>query len=146
MGELYRQIANFLIDRPFKVFVGPFDVRLGPSGAAPDQVDTVVQPDLAVICDRAGLDEHGFQGGPDWVIEVLSPSTAARDQVTKLRYYETHGVKHYWLVHPIEHVVTVYSRPDSTARFGRPQVSETKGQLASGMFDGLSIDWELLPA
>ncbi|KIG18782.1 hypothetical protein DB30_07797 [Enhygromyxa salina] len=146
VGELYRQIANFLIDRPCEVFVAPFDVRLGPIDSQPDQINTVVQPDLAVICDHTGLDERGFQGGPDWVIEVLSPSTAARDQITKLRFYEAHAVKHYWLVHPIERVVTVYSRSDPNVRFGRPQISETKGQLASGMFDALSIDWERLPA
>lgn len=143
--ELLRQIANFLVDRPCEVFVAPFDVRLAPSDATPEQVHTVVQPDLAVICDTAGLDERGYQGGPDWIIEVLSPATSARDQTTKLRFYEAAGVKHYWLVHPIEHVVTVYSRSDPSAPFGRPQVSETKGQLASGLFEELSIDWELGP-
>lgn len=144
VGELYRQIANFLVERPCQVFVAPFDVRLAASDAAPEQVRTVVQPDITVICNDAGLDEHGFQGSPDWVIEVLSPATSARDQITKLRLYENAGVKHYWLVHPTEHVVTVYSRLDPTERFGRPRVSETKGQLGSGLFEQLSIDWDLV--
>jgi hypothetical protein len=146
VGELYRQIANFLVGGPCQVFVAPFDVRLAARDAPPEQVDTVVQPDITVICDDAGLDEHGFQGSPDWIIEVLSPSTSARDQITKLRLYENAGVKHYWLVHPTEHVVTVYSRNDPTERFGRPRLSETKGQLASGVFEQLSIDWELVSA
>jgi Uma2 family endonuclease len=144
-GELYRQIANFLVERPCQVFVAPFDVRLAASNTTPEQVDTVVQPDITVICNQAGLDERGFQGSPDWLIEVLSPATSARDQVTKLRLYENAGVKHYWLVHPIERVVTVYSRSDPAVPFGRPQVSETTGQLASGLFEELSINWELLP-
>lgn len=144
VGELYRQIANFLVDRPCQVFVAPFDVRLAPRDATHEQVDTVVQPDITVICDDAGLDDRGFQGSPDWVIEVLSPATSARDQITKLRLYENAGVQHYWLVHPTEHVVTVYSRSDPSERFGRPRVSETRGQLASGLFEQLSIDWELV--
>jgi Uma2 family endonuclease len=105
-----------------------------------------VQPDIAVICDTAGLDERGFQGGPDWIIEVLSPATSVRDQTTKLRFYETAGVKHYWLVHPIEHVVTVYSRSDPAQPFGGPRISETKGQLASELFDELKINWDFLPS
>jgi len=146
VGELLRQIANFLVDRPCRVFVAPFDVRLAALGVPPRQVDTVVQPDLAVVYDPAGLDERGFQGGPDWVIEVLSPSTSARDQITKLALYETHGVRHYWLVHPTDHLVTVYSRPDASEPFGRARVSETKGTLASGLFDELTIDWALVPS
>jgi Uma2 family endonuclease len=144
VGELYRQIANFLVERPCQVFVAPFDVRLAPIDATPEQVHTVVQPDITVICNDAGLDERGFQGSPDWVIEVLSPATSARDQITKLRLYENGGVKHYWLVHPTEHVVTVYSRNDPTERFGRPRVSETKGQLGSGLFEQLSINWDIV--
>jgi Uma2 family endonuclease len=144
VGELYRQIANFLVERPCQVFVAPFDVRLAPIDATPEQVHTVVQPDITVICNDAGLDERGFQGSPDWVIEVLSPATSARDQITKLRLYENGGVKHYWLVHPTEHVVTVYSRNDPTERFGRPRVSETKGQLGSGLFEQLSINWDMV--
>jgi Uma2 family endonuclease len=145
-GELYRQIANFLVERPCQVFVAPFDVRLAASNTTPEQVDTVVQPDITVICNQAGLDERGFQGSPDWLIEVLSPATSARDQVTKLRLYENAGVKHYWLVHPTEHVVTVYARNDPNERFGRPRVSETKGQLGSGLFEQLSVDWDMLPS
>lgn len=145
VGELHRQIANFLVDRPCEVFTAPFDVRLGAANAPPKDIKTVVQPDLSVICDSTHLDERGYQGGPDWVIEVLSPSTSARDQITKLAYYEAYGVLHYWLVHPIEHVVTVYARPDASQPFARPAVRETKGQLPSGLFDALTIDWDLLP-
>lgn len=144
-GELHRQIANHLVGHPCEVFMAPFDVRLAPPGTPPDEVTTVVQPDIVVLCDLAGLDERGYQGAPEWIIEVLSPSTSARDQITKLALYEAHGVRCYWLVHPIDHVVTVYSRPDATTHFGRAQVSETKGQLASDVIEGLTIDWDHLP-
>lgn len=143
-GELHRQIANFLVDHPCQVFMAPFDVRLAAPGAPPEEVTTVVQPDLVVLCDLAGLDERGYQGTPEWIIEVLSPSTSARDQITKLALYEAYGVRFYWLVHPIDHVVTVYTRLPSGEGFGRPRVSETKGQLPSGVLDGLVIDWDRL--
>lgn len=145
-GELFRQIANFLVDHPCQVFMAPFDVRLAAAGTPSDEVTTVVQPDVVVLCDLAGLDERGFQGTPTWIIEVLSPATSARDQITKLALYEAHGVRCYWLVHLVDHVVTAYTRlPDGTG-FGRPRVSETKGQLASGVLDGLIIDWDRLSA
>ena len=84
VGELFRQIANHLVGKPCRPFVAPFDVRLPRGNEADDEVTTVVQPDIAVICDPAKLDERGCRGAPDWVIEVLSPSTAAKDQIQKL--------------------------------------------------------------
>jgi Uma2 family endonuclease len=144
-GELYRQIANFLVDHPCQVFMAPFDVRLAPPGTPPEAVTTVVQPDLVVLCDLGGLDERGYQGAPEWIIEVLSPATSARDQITKLALYEAHGVRCYWLVHPIDHVVTVYTQLPDGSGFGRSHVSETKGLLPSGVLEGLVIDWGRLP-
>ena len=67
-------------------------------------VDTVVQPDIAVFCDRSRLDDRGARGAPDWVIEVLSPATASHDQRLKRDLYERHGVTEYWLVHPVRPV------------------------------------------
>ena len=95
VGEIYRQIANFLVDRSYQVFMAPFDVRLAAPATPPDEVATVVQPDVVVLCDLAGLDERGYQGTPEWIIEVLSASTSARDQITKLALYEAHGVRCY---------------------------------------------------
>lgn len=142
VGELHRQIANYLVDRPGEVFTAPFDVRLAAAGEPPEKVRTVVQPDLVVVCDSSRLDERGLQGGPDWVIEVLSPSTSARDQTTKLAFYEAHGVQHTWLVHPIDRVVTVYTYDEATGRYGRPAIHETKGRLCSGLFPELAIEWD----
>jgi Uma2 family endonuclease len=144
VGELHRQIANFLVGHPCQVFMAPFDVRLAPQSAPANQVHTVVQPDLVVLCDLDGLDERGYQGAPDWVIEVLSPSTSAHDQITKLALYEAHGVRCYWLVHPTDGIVTVYTQSAADEGFGRPVISETKGSLVCTALDGLVIDWESL--
>ena len=98
-GELFRQLANFLEGKQCKVYSAPFGVRLfEQDGDRPEDVDTVVEPDISVVCDRSRLDEHGCKGAPDLVIEVLSPSTQRHDQLVKLNLYQRAGVREYWIV------------------------------------------------
>lgn len=117
-GEMFRQIANHLAETggPCRVFAAPFDVRLAAAGGADEMVDTVVQPDLVVICDAGKLDRRGCLGAPDWVIEILSPHTALRDLQDKRALYERAGVGEYWIVDPANGVVTVL-RPDAAGRY-----------------------------
>ena len=77
--ELARQIANHLIGKNCRVYAAPFDVRLPKGGEKDEQIETVVQPDLVVVCDESKLDERGCKGPPDLIIEILSPHTAAKD-------------------------------------------------------------------
>ena len=95
-GELFLQIATFLKGKPCKVYAAPFDVRLFP--ADDDSDDTVVQPDIVVVCDRSKLDRSGCRGAPDMLVEILSPSTARHDQLVKLQLYKKAGVREYWIV------------------------------------------------
>ncbi len=143
VGELFRQIANYLIGKPCRPFIAPFDVRLPDHQETDEDVTTIVQPDISVICDPEKLDDRGCRGAPDWVIEVLSPSTAAKDQIEKRDVYERAGVREFWLVHPTDHVVTIYT-PDAERRYGKPAIYETTGVLASGLFPELIIDWGLV--
>ena len=139
LGEVFRQIANFLEGKPCQVFVAPFDVRLPEQNEADDEIINVVQPDIVVVCDASKLDEKGCRGAPDWVIEVLSPSTASKDHVRKKSLYERHGVHEYWLVHPTDHILTRY-RLEGKA-FGPALIEETEGCTIVGVLPGLSIDW-----
>lgn len=118
----------------------PFDVRLPEGDEADDDIDTLVQPDISVVCDPSKLDDKGCRGAPDWIIEVLSPATAGHDQVRKLLLYEHHGVKEYWLVHPVDRVVTIY-RLENEA-YGRPTVSELHGRAACRACAVAEIDWD----
>ncbi|MCL1790888.1 MAG: Uma2 family endonuclease [Peptococcaceae bacterium] len=95
-SNLHRQLANFLHDKSCEVYPAPFDVRLNAEGAD----DTVVQPDLVVICDRAKLDDHGCVGVPDMVVEITSPSTARHDRFIKFQMYRKAGVREFWIVDP----------------------------------------------
>ena len=143
VGELFVQISLFLRGKPCRPFVAPFDVRLPRGSEADDDILTVVQPDIVVVCDPAKLSERGCRGAPDWVIEVLSPSTAAKDQIQKLAAYERAGVREVWLVHPTDHVVSAY-RVDPQGGYGKPVIHETVGTLEPGLFADLLIDWGLV--
>ena len=101
--ELVGQLRNFLKGKPCKVFHAPADVRLNADGAD----DTVVQPDILVVCDDSKLDGKSVIGAPDFIIEILSPSTAKKDLVTKERLYKQYGVKEYWTIDPDHKTVTV---------------------------------------
>ena len=93
LGEIARQVCNALQLKPCRPYIAPFDVRLPRADEADRDIDTVVQPDLVVVCDRAKLDERGCRGAPDWVVEVLSPATAGHDLIVKRRLYERVGVR-----------------------------------------------------
>ena len=92
-----------------EVFYAPFDVRFPKQGdTADDKIDTVVQPDICVICDPSKLDEKGCCGAPDMIVEILSPSTLRKDVTKKFALYEEFGVKEYWIVHPKDKAITVF--------------------------------------
>lgn len=143
VGELYRQVANVLKGKPCQALVAPLDVRLPRPGQGDAETDTVVQPDLLVVCDPSKLDERGVRGAPDWIVEVLSPTTAARDQTVKLAAYERAGVSECWLVHPTDRVVTVYRLVDGA--YGRPAIHELTGTLAVRVLPEIVIAWAELP-
>lgn len=112
-GELFRQLANFLVGKPCKVYPAPFGVRLfEQDGNSPEDVDTVVEPDISVVCDKSKLDKHGCKGAPDFIAEVLSPSTQRHDQLVKLNLYQRAGVREYWIVDPENRTVRVMLRAD----------------------------------
>jgi Uma2 family endonuclease len=95
-------------ESPCKVYHAPFDVRLPEGSEADNDITTVVQPDLVVVCDSSKLDDRGCRGAPDLIIEILSPSSAARDINMKRALYERHGVREYWIVQPGEHIALVF--------------------------------------
>lgn len=72
-----------------------------------DQPLTMVQPDIMIICDKDKLDGKRCNGAPDFIIEIVSPSTSSDDYIRKLYYYKTYGVREYWIVDPKRKLVTV---------------------------------------
>lgn len=107
-GEMFRQLANYLEGKKCRVYHPPFAVRLFErDGDSPEDVDTMVEPDLTVVCDHDKLDEDDCKGAPDMVVEILSPSTQRHDRLVKLGLYQRAGVREYWIVSPEEQTVQV---------------------------------------
>jgi Uma2 family endonuclease len=103
------QAAMFLKKKQCKVFAAPFDVRLPVKNKKKDdEVITVVQPDLCVICDESKLDSRGCCGAPDLVVEILSPGNSKKEIKLKYELYEEAGVKEYWIVNPAEENIVVF--------------------------------------
>jgi Uma2 family endonuclease len=138
---LAAQLLTWFRGHGCRVLPAPLDVRLPHGDEADDAIETVVQPDISVVCDVGKLDARGCRGAPDLVIEILSPSTAARDHLTKRALYERHGVREYWIVHPIDRIVTIHRR-SSEGGFEAPELVEARGVLATANFSGLAIDWD----
>lgn len=102
--KLHQSIANYIdshngkceaLAAPFAVFLNDDDINY-------------VEPDISVICDHSKLDDKGCHGAPDWIIEIVSPSSKSRDYMTKLFKYRMAGVREYWIVDPQKQQVMVY--------------------------------------
>ncbi len=108
-GALFLAIGTHLKGKKCQVYSAPFDVRLPVHNKKKDnEVTTVVQPDICVICDETKLDERGCCGAPDLVIEILSPGNSQKEVRLKYNIYEEAGVIEYWLIHPVEQTLIAY--------------------------------------
>ncbi len=108
-SNLHGAMWHFLQRKPCKVIAAPFDVYL-PSIKGDGQ--TVVQPDLCVICDSSKIKKQGCVGPPDLVIEILSLGNSRREVSTKFQIYEQAGVREYWVVFPYEQLIQQYVLQD----------------------------------
>jgi len=138
---LAAQFYQQLIGRPCEVYAAPFDVRL-PSGPESDEeIDTVVQPDLVVVCDSSKLDERGCKGAPDLVVEIVSPQSARMDLKRKFALYERNGVKEYWVVQPAEKVVMIFTL-GANGEYGKPAVFSREDRVPVPLLGELTIELE----
>jgi Uma2 family endonuclease len=139
VGELGRQFGNFFYARPCKVRVAPYDVRLFYQEDGED--DTVVQPDVVVLCDEKKRGPEGCRGAPDLVVEVLSPSNSITEMERKRILYRRAGVKEYWLVDPEAKTILVYTL---SGHFYFEKLYETGDTVHSETLPGLSVELEAL--
>ena len=138
--ELGAQIRNFLEEKTYQVYPAPFDVFFPEDPDQPeDDVCTIVQPDLTVICDLKKLTEKGCFGAPDLVVEILSPYTSRRDLDEKFHLYESSGVLEYWVVDPGYGSIQAF-RLSEDGCYGDGEVFVREGKLTSKVLDGFLID------
>jgi len=136
-GHIWFQLRG----NPCDVYHAPFDVRFPPDPNTADDhaVDTVVQPDISVICDPNKIDDRGCVGPPDLIIEILSEETAGRDEETKFDLYEEHGVREYWIANPRDRTVRIYNLNDN-GKYGFPRLWTKLETAESHAIQGLEVD------
>ena len=140
-GELY----NFFKDKTCRFYSAPFDVRIpakGTKGTTDNQIYTIVQPDLCVVCDLEKIDGRGCIGAPDLVVEILSPSNSRKDLKDKYEIYEEAGVPEYWIVDPDNKAFYRYVLQEGVY-IGLPPVSEGD-VFRSRKFPEMEIDTRLI--
>lgn len=135
--ELSGTIRNYIKSKKgsCKVYPAPFAVKL----FAEDTTDTtIVEPDISVICDPKKLTNHGCSGAPDWIIEIISPSTASHDYVRKLNLYLNAGVKEYWIVDPRTEKIFVYPLEEEDLKIENYTFQD---KIKVNIYDDLWIDF-----
>lgn len=107
-ANLTTLLHNHFKHKRCRVYAAPFDVRLydrKKSLLSNQEIVTVVQPDLSIICNPEILDIQGCNGAPDWIIEILSKGNAKRDMQLKYQLYQESGVREYWLVYTEQNAI-----------------------------------------
>lgn len=141
-GNIFGEVRQYLKGHACQIYSAPFDVRLTPAGANDyQQITSVVQPDICVVCDRSKLDDRGCLGAPDWIVEIVSPGNTARDTRTKYDLYEESGVREYWVVFPGLKTVAVYVL-DAQGRYQRSAEYAASGPVPVHTLPGLTLEWD----
>lgn len=140
LTDLVVQIGGYLKGKPCKIYPAPFDVRLfEQEGNSPEDVDTVVQPDLSIVCDNdRQVDRRGIHGAPDLVVEILSPSTKQYDCLIKFKLYQQAEVREYWIVDPDKQLVLVYTLVNG--QYYVPEVYTAKDTVPVGVLEDCNVD------
>lgn len=138
-GEMYGYLWSFLKreKRSCQVFSAPFDVRLPV--AKGERKDTVVQPDITVVCHADKLDQHGCKGSPDLVVEILSPGNTKREMLEKFQLYQQAEIPEYWLVDPEHQFAIVYHLNAEGKYIGSPPYPQGT-ILESKVLQGFRLD------
>jgi Uma2 family endonuclease len=142
-GSLFLAIGNYFRHKSCKLFSAPFDVRLydrRKSLIANQDIYTVVQPDLCVICDSKKLDYKGCLGAPDWIIEILSKGNSKKEMHDKYQLYLQSGVKEYWLVYPYEQAIYCFILNDSEDDYRLFKMYSSEQHASPYLFPELVID------
>lgn len=113
-----------------EVYPAPFAVFLN----ANDEI--YLEPDISVICDKNKLTDEGCKGAPDWIIEIVSPSSRPMDYNKKLFKYRTAGVREYWIVDPIKQQIIVYNFEHDTY-----EEYSFSDKVKAGIYEDFEIDF-----
>ncbi len=138
LSFLHLEIGSYIRSKKgdCRVYPAPFAVQLFEKDDT-----TIVEPDISVICTPDKLTDRGCTGAPDWIIEIVSPSTASHDYIRKLNLYADAGVQEYWIVDPAKKSVYVYCLEETkfeTSTF------TFQDRIKANIYDDLWIDFKEL--
>lgn len=140
LSFLHLEIGEYIRENhgSCEIFPAPFAVFLPLKNT--DKETEYLEPDISVICDPDKLDEKGCHGAPDWVIEIVLPSSKRMDYYTKLSLYLNAGIREYWIVDPIKRTVVVYHMEENEG----PAIYSFKNCIPAAIYDNLTIDFSKL--
>ena len=133
---------NFFKHKKCRVYAAPFAVRLydrKKSILASQDIHTVVQPDLSVICNPEILDEQGCNGAPDWIIEILSKGNSKPEMQIKYELYQQSGVLEYWIVYPNDQAIHQFVLDDK-GRYQLKHMYTDDDRATPHLFPELAIE------
>ena len=137
----HQRILSFLhleIGNHIRANKGTCEVFPAPFAVFPFADDKkYLEPDISVICDRDKLDDHGCNGAPDWIIEIVSPGSRVMDYYTKLSLYREAGVREYWIVDAVKQTILVYDMEQAAA----PVIYSFTDTIKANIYDNLEIDF-----
>lgn len=136
--KLAKRIDDFTGTQSCRVFLAPFDVRFPRKTTDDQDITTVLQPDICVVCDEAKLDKRGCIGAPDLIVEVLSPGNKAKELKNKYEIYEESGVKEYWLISPQDETLLIYTLVDG--HYHASRLMTCGDTVSSTVLSGFSLD------
>ena len=130
-------IHNYIRSKkgPCEVYPAPFAVQLHKNK------DTIVEPDISVICDKNKLTDRGCTGAPDWIIEIISPGNPGHDLILKLNLYANAGVREYWIADPRNDKVFVYYLEKKDFELNTYTFQD---KIKVNIYDDFLIDWKEL--
>lgn len=143
LGNIFVYFASKIKDQECKALIAPVDVRLKGKPfrnrkRKDNQITTVVQPDLIVVCDPAKLeDKRSVDGAPEMVIEILSPGNSKTETKYKLGLYEENGVLEYWVIYPPFKMVQVFLLIDDA--YSKPEIYESGDKISCTVLKGIKI-------
>ena len=132
VNKLSQKITNYIDSKKglCEVYPAPFAVFLNNDDS------TYVEPDISVICEPQKLNDKGCNGAPDWIIEIVSPSSKRMDYMIKLFKYRTAGVREYWIVDPLKNLIITYSFEANTMEY-----YGFTDKIKAGIYEDLEIDF-----
>jgi len=135
------ELRNYLRGKKCEVFIAPTDVVLFEKNKNADKSRNVFQPDVFVVCDPDKVGEKRINGAPDFIIEVVSPSSETHDYLRKFHVYFKYGVKEYWIVNPEKKEIAVYCNTEEKENYKTYTFDD---KIKVGIFDDFEINFKEL--